>query len=274
MALNFASLNSGSNGNCYYIGNEEDAVLIDAGLSCREIERRMRKIGLSLEKVRAIFISHEHGDHIRGLQVLSKRYYLPVYISEPTLRYTRMPPDFSMVRSLSSAEIIQVGDLQITAFQKRHDAVDPYSFVVEQNDIRVGVFTDIGSVCPELSYHFGRCHAAFLEANYDKKMLEEGRYPFHLKRRISGGQGHLSNDEALELFRSKRPSYMRHLLLAHLSQDNNDPVLVKQIFEEVSNGVQITVASRFGPSPVFSVGDVVREPNSEHNICVGQLSLF
>ena len=143
MSLFIASLNSGSNGNCYYIGNQEEAVLIDAGLSCRETEKRMRRMGLPLTRVRAIFISHEHDDHIRGLQVLSQRYQLPVYITQPTLDQCRFPPPAGLVRSFDPTETVTIGGLTIKALPKNHDASDPYSFTVASVTVCIGIFTDI-----------------------------------------------------------------------------------------------------------------------------------
>lgn len=253
MSLFIASLNSGSNGNSYYIGNEAEAVLIDAGLSCRETERRMRRLGLSLERVRAIFISHEHDDHIRGLYVLSQRYQLPVYITDPTLRHCRFPPDPHLVHPFHEEEPITIGALTITAFTKSHDASDPYSFTVSSPDVRIGVFTDIGTVCDRLIRHFTQCHGAFLEANYDEQLLEKGRYPWPLKDRIRGGYGHLSNRQALELFVDYRPPFMSHLLLSHLSQDNNRPELVRTLFEGQAHGTTIAIASRYNESEVYAV---------------------
>ena len=223
MSLYVASLNSGSNGNCYYIGNGREAVLVDAGLSCRETERRMARLNLSMKTVKAIFISHEHGDHIKGVNVLSKKYSLPVYFTEGTFRFSRLSVEKSLVKIFGADEQLTVGDLGITAFAKHHDARDPHSFVIEGHDVTIGVFTDIGNVCDNLTRHFKRCHAAFLEANYDADMLENGRYPIHLKERIRGGKGHLSNHEALELFRQHKPAHMSHIFLSHLSKDNNNP---------------------------------------------------
>lgn len=253
MTLFIASLNSGSNGNCYYIGNEEEAVLIDAGLSCRETERRMRRLGLALSRVKAIFISHEHDDHIRGLEVLSQRYRLPVYITEPTLRQCRFVPDPGLVRFFCADEAQTIGSLTITAFPKTHDASDPYSFTVASPSVRVGVFTDIGAVCDNLILHFTRCHAAFLEANYDEQLLENGRYPWPLKNRIRGGHGHLSNSQALQLFKDYRPAFMSHLLLSHLSEDNNRPELVKLLFDAHAQGATIAIASRYNESEVYAI---------------------
>jgi len=253
MTLYIASLNSGSNGNCYYVGNDQEAVLIDAGLSCRETEKRMRRLGLPLDRVKAIFISHEHDDHIRGLEILSRRYQLPVYITDPTLEQCRFPPDPPLVNSFRAGEAIAIGGLSVLAFSKAHDASDPYSFVVSSPTVRIGVFTDLGVVCDNLIAHFTQCHAAFLETNYDEEMLEKGRYPWPLKQRIRGGQGHLSNRQALELFAAYRPPFMSHLLLAHLSQDNNRPELAQSLFEAQARGTAITVASRHNESAVYTI---------------------
>lgn len=253
MTLFIASLNSGSNGNCYYIGNEEEAVLVDAGLSCRETERRMRRLGLPLNRVKAIFISHEHDDHIRGLDVLSQRYDLPVYISGPTLRECRFAPTPQLIRTFDADRPVTIGGLTVTAFSKSHDASDPYSFTVASSSVRIGVFTDIGVVCENLIRHFTQCHAAFLEANYDEQLLEKGRYPWPLKNRIRGGHGHLSNRQALELFTDYRPAFMSHLLLSHLSQDNNRPELVQSLFDTQAGGVAITIASRHNESEVYAI---------------------
>lgn len=253
MTLHIASLNSGSNGNCYYIGNDREAVLVDAGLSCRETEKRMRRLGLSLSVVKGIFISHEHDDHIRGLEVLSKRYQIPVYITDTTMQHGRLSLDPPLVKTFRGYEAVEVGGLSVTAFPKAHDASDPYSFVVASSSVRIGIFTDIGVVCERLIRHFVQCHAAFLESNYDERMLEEGRYPWPLKNRIRGGQGHLSNRQALELFVQHRPSFMSHLLLSHLSRDNNRPELVQELFEREARGTKIVIASRDQETEVYAI---------------------
>ncbi|MGN6395931.1 MAG: MBL fold metallo-hydrolase [Mucilaginibacter sp.] len=253
MSLFIASLNSGSNGNCYYVGNQHEAVLIDAGISCRETEKRMQRLGLSMLKVKAIFVSHEHSDHINGIPVIAKKYKLPVYITPPTLQRGGLTIDPGQVIPFKGFQTVTIGALHITAFPKNHDASDPYSFMVTCDEVKVGVFTDIGVVCQNLIDHFKQCHAAFLEANYDDDMLDKGGYPYHLKRRIRGGQGHLSNKQAVELFIMHRPPFMTHLLLAHLSKNNNDPQLVKDLFGACANGVNIIVASRHVESEVYYI---------------------
>jgi phosphoribosyl 1,2-cyclic phosphodiesterase len=253
MALFITSLNSGSNGNCYYVANDTEAVLVDAGISCRETERRMQLLDLSMSKVKAIFISHEHTDHIKGVESIAEKYSLPVYITNATAQRGRLHFKKQLINYFTGYQPVRIGDLSIIAFPKLHDAADPHSFIISDNGITVGIFTDIGACCNHVTTHFSQCHAAFLEANYDEAMLEEGRYPLFLKNRIRGGNGHLSNAQALEIFITHRPSFMTHLLLAHLSKDNNNPQLVQQLFSDHANGIQIMIASREEQTPVFII---------------------
>lgn len=254
MALSFASINSGSNGNCYYVGNEKEAILIDAGISCREIEKRMRRMGLQMQKVKAIFISHEHGDHIRGLCTLANKYQLPTYITDGTLNACKLAMPSRLLHSLNRLPQVRIGNLTVNSFRKYHDAAEPHSFTVQQDDLTIGIFTDLGRVCDQLIYHFQQCDAAFLEANYDEEMLLNGRYPYFLKHRIRSGHGHLSNAQALELFLRHRSPQLSHLLLSHLSKDNNDPELVASLFNQHGNGTAIAIASRHEESAVYSIG--------------------
>src|SRR5690554_4602465 len=253
MFLTITSLNSGSNGNCYYIGNEEEAILVDAGISCRETEKRMERLGLSMQKVKAIFISHEHSDHIRGINILSKKYQTPVYITPNTLIFSRLNLSYSPVLSFKAFEPVKIGNLSITGFPKLHDASDPHSFIIDYNGIKVGIFTDIGYPCKQVINHFEQCHAAILEANYDEELLEKSTYPYFLKKRISGGNGHLSNTQALTLFKSHRPSFMTHLLLGHLSKNNNCPTQVQELFTKHAGDVEVVVASRFEETQLYRI---------------------
>lgn len=273
------SLNSGSNANCYYVGNQDEAILVDAGLSCRETVKRMKRVGLSIKTVKGIFISHEHGDHIHGATGLSKKFDLPVYITPDTLRNGRLQVREELIVPLRSYQPVAVGDLIITPFPKLHDACDPLSFTVECSSVTVGVFTDIGAPCEHVIRHFQQCHAAFLEANYDDDMLARGSYPPYLKNRIRGGLGHLSNDQALDLFLRHRPPFMSHLFLSHLSRDNNSPKLVKNVFQRIAGGTEIVIASRDRETRLYHIRKtafpllpVIRKTTSARNH--SQLSLF
>lgn len=281
MSLYIASLNSGSNANCYYIGNSREAVLVDAGLSCRETERRMKELGLAMEKVKALFISHEHADHISGMPGIAKKHKLPVYITKGTLLNGNMPLEHSQVRSFKHGKAISIGQLQVTPFRKSHDAADPHSFMVSGAGINIGVITDIGYACKRVIKYFGQCHAAFLESNYCEDMLEKGSYPYHLKKRIRSDEGHLSNAQALELFQHYRSPFLQLLVLSHLSKNNNKPDVVKKLFASHAGDVKMLIASRYEASKVFEIsgkGVVSRKgakgSQRRKETKEGQLSLF
>ncbi|ANE49452.1 metallo-beta-lactamase [Flavisolibacter tropicus] len=279
MSVYITSLNSGSNGNCYYVGNDNEAVLVDVGISCKEVETRINKLGLSLSKVKAIFVSHEHTDHVRGIPVLASKYRLPVYITTNTLRNCRFRLDKQLLNTFQANEPVSIGSLKVTAFPKFHDAVDPYSFVVANGNVRVGVFTDIGAPCENLTHYFKQCHAAFLESNYDEVLLEKGKYPYYLKNRIRSGHGHLSNTQALAFFKEHRPAYMSHLILSHLSNENNCPKLVYDLFSEHANNIEIIVASRFEATPVYTIAALEGAPvmsviNLPPEPAITQMTLF
>ena len=253
MSLFVASLNSGSNGNCYYIGNGDEAVFVDAGLSCRETELRMRRLGLDMHQIKAIFISHEHSDHIGGVTGLVQKYQIPVYFSQSTLKKAGFGKIRKFIFHFTAQQPVMIGSLRITAFQKKHDACDPHSFVVSAAKTNIGVFTDIGKPCDQLIHYFKQCHAAFLESNYDENMLENGRYPVYLKNRIRGGNGHLSNSQALDLYINHRPSFMSHLFLSHLSKENNSPELVESLFASIPGDTRVVVASRYQESALYQI---------------------
>ncbi len=278
MALFITSLNSGSNGNCYYIANNAEAVLIDAGITCRETEKRMHLLGLSMKKVKAIFISHEHSDHIRGLKAIAEKYSLPVYITGGTSSGGGVRLRQELAIEFNAYNPINIGGLCVTAFPKHHDAADPHSFIINCHGITIGVFTDIGTACEPLIKHFSECHAAFLEANYDEELLQNGRYPQFLKNRIRGGRGHLSNNQALEIFTKHKPPFMSHLFLSHLSKDNNCPELAHRLFHHHAGSTEIIIASRYAQTPVYTI----QQPVAGHKVSVApvyslrpaQLSLF
>ena len=268
MSLFVASLNSGSNGNCYYIGNQEEAVLIDGGISCREIEKRMKRLGLSIKLVKGVVVSHEHGDHIHGVATLAKKHKLPIYITPETLRNGNIVIKEDRIFTFRANEPFRFGKLTVTAFPKFHDAFDPHSFMVSSDTVNIGIFTDIGIPCENVIHHFKQCHAAFLEANYDESMLEHGGYPRALKNRISSDTGHLSNKQAMQLFTTHRPGFMTHLFLSHLSKHNNTPKIVKEMFYPVAGSTQIIIAPRDKETKLYHIRNVDHlksiKPQADH----------
>jgi phosphoribosyl 1,2-cyclic phosphodiesterase len=241
------------------VGNNNSAILIDVGIPCKQVEERLQRLNLSSKLIRGIIVTHEHSDHIKGVEALAVKFDLPVYITATTLQHARLKIPQRLLRLFSCGDNILIDELKVFTFAKQHDAIDPCSIVVEYNNIRFGVFTDIGEPCKSLIDYFKSCHAALLESNYDEALLRSGNYPFFLKRRISGINGHLSNRQALELFLSHRSVQMSHLFLAHLSQQNNCPKIVEELFTANAAGVKIVVASRHQESEVFTISPATQE---------------
>jgi len=242
--LEICAIASGSNGNCYYIGNEKDAVLIDAGISSKQIIKRMKGQGLSVEKVKAVFVTHEHSDHIRGARVTGKRLRVPVYITAKTYNaaYKNLQPDFPVF--FEPGATIKIGEITVFPFSKNHDASDPCSFRIQYKEKNIGVFTDIGEPCENVTSHLQMCDALFLETNYDEKMLCEGSYPYFLKRRIASENGHLSNRQAYELLENFAGEKLKCVFLSHLSRENNTPEMAFNEIQPLKTKFEVRLTSR------------------------------
>lgn len=251
--IEICALASGSNGNCYYIGNEKDAVLIDAGISCKQIISRMKEKGLRPEKVKAVFISHEHSDHIRGARVLAKKMHLPVYISAKTYlaAYHNMQPAFP--RFFDPGSEIKVGEFTIYPFLKNHDASEPCSFRISYGDRNIGVFTDIGEPCSNVTTHLELCDVIFLESNYDEEMLRTGSYPYYLKQRVASAHGHLSNVQAFRLLEGSAGSRLKCVFLSHLSAENNTPELAMAACNSLASRIEIRLTSRYAAADIYTL---------------------
>ena len=249
--LEICAIASGSNGNCYYAGNENGSVLIDAGISCKQILQRMNEKGLNPAKILAVFISHEHTDHIRGVRVLAKRLHVPVYFTPKTFYATTRSHRPAYSRFFNSGESVSVGDFTIHSFLKNHDASEPCSFRIEHEGINIGVFTDIGEPCENVVSHLGLCDAVFMESNYDEEMLQTGSYPFHLKQRISSSVGHLSNVQSLRLLEKSAGEHLQCVFLSHLSAENNTPQLALNAHEPLFGKFDIRLTSRSSATDIF-----------------------
>jgi phosphoribosyl 1,2-cyclic phosphodiesterase len=217
-------LASGSKGNAIYVSDGETNLLIDAGLSGVEIEKRLRSRNLFPERIDALVVSHEHGDHIRGVGVLARRYGIPVYLTAGTQRGAA--PFLGKIEQAVHFEPghpFAIGTLNLHPFSLPHDAADPAGFTVARNGVKLGIATDLGVAPAMIQTHLAGCQALILEANHDPRMLAEGPYPWPLKQRIAGRTGHLSNQDARDLLGRVRHDDLRHVVLAHLSEINNTP---------------------------------------------------
>jgi phosphoribosyl 1,2-cyclic phosphodiesterase len=236
MPLFFQTLASGSKGNTILVCSQKTRILLDAGLSARELVSRLQQTSVQANRLDAVVITHEHADHVRGLGTLSRRFDLPVYLSQGTLE--NLPVE---IGQLADIKLFQpgvpfaIGDLRIQPFAVSHDAEDPAGFVVEHDGHRLGVCTDLGIATQLVKTRLQGCQGLILEANHDLQLLANGPYPLPLKQRIRSRHGHLSNADAFELLKSITHSALQSVLFAHLSEVNNQPDLVFAGAQELRN---------------------------------------
>ena len=230
--MRFASLGSGSRGNATLVEAGSTLVMVDCGFSCRETERRMARLGYSPADLSAVLVTHEHGDHVRGIPVLARKYGLPVWLTRGTYRALR-DDDVPRVEYFDGHTECAICEVQVRPFTVPHDATEPCQFVFEHADQRLGVLTDTGRMTPHIVESLDSCDALLLECNHDADMLASGPYSASLKIRVGGPLGHLSNAQAGSLLARLDCSRLQHLVAAHLSDKNNRPELAQAALAEV-----------------------------------------
>jgi len=241
--LRVCVLASGSRGNATYISDGKTSILIDAGLSGAELERRFASKGLNLCALDAIVISHEHSDHIQGAGILSRRYGLPVYISRKTeLAAGAKMGNLSEIRHFECGAGFCINTLDIRAFSISHDAGDPAGFTVGVNGTKMGISTDMGIATNVVKEHLRGCSLVLLESNHDPAMLMNGPYPWYLKQRVKSRTGHLSNAQSGELLREILHPGLGHVILGHLSEKNNTPEKALSAARDAINGHKTLVS--------------------------------
>jgi len=260
--MKFCALASGSSGNCFYIGENEKnggGILIDAGISCKQICERLNRIGKTPEQIKGIFITHEHSDHIKGADVFSRSFNTPVYATKKTIKESFIISNTKMLNDISNHEQIDVGNLQVKAFSKSHKAADPVSFSVhdKKTSKTVSVITDAGHACKNIIEAVSSSDLLCLESNHDLKMLEHGPYPYFLKQWIRSDMGHLSNMQAALCVLEHGQKNMKNLVLAHLSENNNTPNHALKTFsilkERHDLHPHVSVSLRDAPSELLKI---------------------
>lgn len=221
--LHVCVLASGSRGNAIYVSDGTTNLLLDAGMSGAEIQRRMASRGLVPEHLDGILVSHEHRDHVSGVGVLARRFKLPVYVSRATLRAAPQLGRLHKAVHFRCGTPFRINTLDIHPFSISHDAADPAGFSIENNGCKVAVATDLGFATSMVKEHLKKATLLILEANHDPHMLINGPYPWPLKQRIQGRTGHLSNPDSKALLAAVLHADLQHVLLAHLSETNNSP---------------------------------------------------
>ena len=257
--LKFCSLYSGSSGNSLYVENNDTKILIDAGVSGKKIVNALDSLNVNISDINAILVTHEHIDHTLSLPVLSKKYNIPIYANEKT--WSVLPIEkIKNQRVFNVNEPFLIGNLKIEPFPIPHDAISPCGFNIYSSNKKISIATDIGHITPGIIEHLKNSAFLLLEANYEPEMLYYSSYPYHLKQRILGDNGHLSNENAGKLITELSRYGLKHVMLGHLSNENNFPDLAYQtVLNELNynkvclNDLKISVANRNKPSVVINI---------------------
>ncbi|MBE9537701.1 MAG: MBL fold metallo-hydrolase [Proteobacteria bacterium] len=218
--MRFASLGSGSKGNATLVQAGDTLLMIDCGFSLRETTRRLARLGLEPAQLDAILVTHEHTDHSSGVAILSRKHQIPVYLTHGTFGSGRCDNCFS-TRPVGLNQRFSIGAVEVQAIAVPHDAREPCQYRFFYQGKSLGVLTDLGSITPHVVDSYRSCDALVLEFNHDRQLLQNGVYPHHLKRRVGGDWGHLNNMQAAALLDKIHHAALRHLVVAHVSENNN-----------------------------------------------------
>jgi phosphoribosyl 1,2-cyclic phosphodiesterase len=262
MKLNFCSLSSGSSGNCYYAGNEFHGILIDAGISATAIRKFLKGMNIPIQSIMGVLITHNHSDHIRGLEVLTRKNHLPAFTTEAVWKSIRPYSNISgdCVREISPGISFHLAGFDIEAFPVCHDAPETVGYQLRCGDRKITIVTDLGHICETSAAYIRESNLLVIESNYDEQMLKDGRYPFFLKKRISSDHGHLGNHQASGFVAGIVTDKLSHICLAHLSKNNNTPEKALDTFHQtfsergiVLNGQKVVVLNRYSPTEMITL---------------------
>lgn len=241
--LNLTSLFSSSKGNCTYVFSENTKILVDVGITSKRLCEALNSKNIEPEKIQGILITHEHSDHIKGIKVFCKKYNVPVFASKKTWNslVSLELPD-CLKNEFTPGEQFLIGDITVYPFSIPHDAIDPCGFNLMCGENKVTVATDIGHITDNLLQTFENSHTILLESNHDVSMLKAGNYPYQLKQRIIGNNGHLSNAVSAEAIEYLIKKGTKNFILAHLSEDNNLPSLALETVKSrlITNNIDLT----------------------------------
>ena len=255
-------LASGSKGNCILVRTNSTEVLIDAGLSGKKIWDSMEKLNLDRDRINAVFVSHDHSDHIRGAGIVARKLNIPIYISPITYQngMQKLGNVESLVSHFDVGDSITVGDISVLTFPSSHDTRDSCNFVltqIENDKAKLSVCTDLGYSTRLTLNRIAGSTTLIIESNHDEDLLHNGPYPLDLKQRIRSNKGHLSNKQAVGVIESILHPELKNIILAHLSEENNTPQLAestsKEFLESISYDVKLYIADQYHPTPIIDI---------------------
>ncbi len=260
--MNFTPLFSGSSGNCYLLEENSTKILIDAGKSGKKIEEGLQKLGININSINAIVLSHEHSDHSQSINILSKRHSIPIYISDKVLKNKNdiFTTNTNLIHSFTSNEDIHIEDVNIHTFSTSHDAIDPvaFSFFDNNKNKKISLATDLGYYDENIITNLENSDLVILESNYEENILAYSSYPYYLKERIASNKGHLSNKQMSELLKILSNKDIKNFIFAHLSKENNMPELVKQTAVNVFNELNIIHNINFSIANRDTTSDTIK----------------
>lgn len=257
----FCSLYSGSSGNSLFVQTDNTKILVDAGESAKKIETALNSININIDEIDAILVTHEHSDHVKGIGTISKKFNIPIYANKET--WEAMPAIAEKIQEKNTFNIeekFEIGDLKIYPFSIPHDAVNPCGFNLFYDNEKISIATDIGHMDKKIVHNLEGSSFILLESNYDPNILSYSKYPYHLKQRIAGPKGHLSNELAGKTISYLLNTGLKSVMLGHLSKESNFPELAyKTVIDELyannfdENKIRIGVAERSGPSEILNL---------------------
>src|SRR5665647_2848574 len=235
MKLNFCSLSSGSSGNCYYLGNEFHGILIDAGISATSIRKFLKNMDISMQTIMGVLITHNHIDHIKGLEVLTRKNNLPAFTTNKIWKSILSPKkniSTDCIREIPMMQKFHLAGFDIEAFPVCHDAPETIGFHICTDDKKITIVTDLGHICQTAAPYIKAANLLVIESNYDEHMLVNGKYPQFLKERIQSDYGHLGNYQTSTFLADNISDELSHICLAHLSINNNNPEIVLHTLQQ------------------------------------------
>jgi len=230
--MEIAVLSSGSSGNSFYVQKNKSGILIDAGISAKQISSRLKSLGINDEKVKGIFITHEHSDHISGVDVFARRLQIPIFATKKTAENCFLCSQDNLINFIDNDSLLEIAGMKIEAFSKSHKAEDPVSYSISKGK-KISVITDLGYACENVIERVSESDFLCLEANHDIKMLQQGPYPFFLKKWIKSDLGHLSNIQAALCVLEHGKSKLKNVILSHISRNNNTPFIALKTFNSL-----------------------------------------
>lgn len=257
-----SALASGSSGNCFYIENsfkgKTDAILVDAGISCKQILLRLSELNRDQKNIRGIFLTHEHSDHIKGIDVFARNFNIPIYVPRKIIGSRFICSNEELIIPIKNNETTEIGKMEVQAFSKSHQSADPVSFSILNNNKKVSVITDAGHACRNIIEAVSTSDFLCMESNYDDKMLNEGPYPWPTKKWIKSDTGHLSNIQSAACVLEHANKKLKHLMLCHISENNNTQKIAfnthyKFLKERSDLKPKLTLSLKTSPTELFKV---------------------